>query len=141
MRYAELDIYAQQLQEVMTQAFDGARLYVIASIPGTGEDIEVSYDSDVMVNETDTVTNCVNSLDILSRRTILENHPFVRSVDVEIERLEEEGRSIYEIGEGEEETDSTETLDRAEDGTELDPSQEMNLTNQQRSSLADARSL
>lgn len=141
MRYAELDIYAQQLQEVMTQAFDGARLYVIASIPGTGEDVEVSYDSDVMVNETDTVTNCVNSLDILSRRTILENHPFVRSVDVEIERLEEEGRSIYEIGEGEgEETDSladARSLERAEDGPELDPSQEMNLTNQQREQMAE----
>ena len=133
MRYAELDIYSQQLQEVMTQAFDGARLYVVAAIPGLTEEIEVAYDSDVMVNETDTVTNCVNSLDILSRRTILENHPFVRSVDVEIERLEEEGRSIYAIGE--EESDAG-TLERAEDGTELDPSQEMNLTNQQREQMA-----
>ena len=135
MRYAELDIYAQQLQEVMTQAFDGARLYVISAIPNVTEEIEVAYDSDVMVNETDTVTNCVNSLDILSRRTILENHPFVRSVDVEIERLEEEGRSIYAVGEGEESL-SSETLDRAEDGVELDPSQEMNLTNKQREQMA-----
>ena len=133
MRYAELDIYAQQLQEVMTQAFDGARLYIVSAIPGTSEGIEVSYDSDVMVNETDTVTNCVNSLDILSRRTILENHPFVRSVDVEIERLAEEGRDIYTIGETEEE------MDRASDTSEveLDPSQEMNLTNQQRRQMAD----
>lgn len=133
MRYAELDIYAQQLQEVMTQAFDGARLYIVSAIPGTTEEIEVAYDSDVMVNETDTVTNCVNSLDILSRRTILENHPFVRSVDVEIERLDEEGRSIYAIGD--EEGSSDGRLDRAEDGTELDPSQEMNLTNQQREQM------
>lgn len=137
MRYAELDIYSQQLQEVMTQAFDGARLYVVAAIPGLTEEIEVAYDSDVMVNETDTVTNCVNSLDILSRRTILENHPFVRSVDVEIERLEEEGRSIYAIGEEENSLADARSLDRAEDGTELDPSQEMNLTNQQREQMAD----
>lgn len=138
MRYAELDIYAQQLQEVMTQAFDGARLYVIATIPGTTEDIEVTYDSDVMVNETDTVTNCVNSLDILSRRTILENHPFVRSVDVEIERLAEEGRDIYTIGEEDVDTDSSSnSLERAEDGTKLDASQEQNLTNQQRRQMAE----
>lgn len=141
MRYAELDIHAQHLQETMTEAFDGARLYIVAAVQGTSEDVSVSYDSDVMVNETDTVTNCVNSLDILSRRTILENHPFVRSVDVEIERLEEEGRPIYEIGESEEEdsaslTNETGTLDRAEDGTELDPSQEMNLTNKQREQMA-----
>ena len=57
----------------------------------------------------------------------------MRSVDVEIERLEEEGRSIYAIGE--EESDAG-TLERAEDGTELDPSQEMNLTNQQREQMA-----
>lgn len=137
MRYAELDIYAQQLQEVMTQAFDGARLYIVSAIPGTSEDIEVSYDSDVMVNETDTVTNCVNSLDILSRRTILENHPFVRSVDVEIERLAAEGRDIYTIGEEGEEEENGETIERPEDGTELDSSQEMNLTNQQRRQMAD----
>ena len=141
MRYAELDIYAQQLQEVMTQAFDGARLYIVNAIPGTTEEIEVAYDSDVMVNETDTVTNCVNSLDILSRRTILENHPFVRSVDVEIERLEEEGRSIYAMGEEGEEGESADaksgTLERAEDGTELDASQEQNLTNQQRRQMAE----
>lgn len=136
MRYAELDIYAQQLQEVMTQAFDGARLYIVSAIPGITDEIEVSYDSDVMVNETDTVTNCVNSLDILSRRTILENHPFVRSVDVEIERLAEEGRDIYTIGETEEE-EGSETIERPEDGTELDSSQEMNLTNQQRRQMAD----
>lgn len=136
MRYAELDIHAQHLQETMTEAFDGARLYIVQAVPGTSEDIEVSYDSDVMVNETDTVTNCVNSMDILSRRTILENHPFVRSVDVEIERLEEEGRSIYTIGDEEGEN---ETLDRAEDGTELDSSQEMNLTNKQREQMSDSR--
>ena len=136
MRYAELDIHAQHLQETMTEAFDGARLYIVAAVQGTPEDVSVSYDSDVMVNETDTVTNCVNSLDILSRRTILENHPFVRSVDVEIERLEEEGRSIYAIGEDEESANGSETLDRAEDGTELDPTQEMNLTNKQREQMA-----
>ena len=144
MRYAELDIYSQQLQEIMTQAFDGSRLYIVSAIPGLTDKIEVSYDSDVMVNETDTVTNCVNSLDILSRRTILENHPFVRSVDVEIERLEQEGRSIYTIGDedmdesgsdGEDGEDGG-TLERAEDGVELDPSQEMNLTNKQREQMA-----
>lgn len=144
MRYAELDINAQHLQEVMTVAFNSVRLYICAAIPGVSEDIEVTYDSDVMVNETDTVTNCVNSMDILSRRTILENHPFVRSVDVEIERLEEEGRSIYSIGDEEEEEvgsdgngdDSDDTLERSEDGVELDPTQEMNLTNQQRRQMA-----
>lgn len=143
MRYAELDIHAQHLQEIMGQAFDGARLYIIQAVPGTPEDIEVSYDSDVMVNETDTVTNCVNSMDILSKRTILENHPFVRSVDVEIERLEQEGRSIYSIEEDEEHDHETgeesELLERPEDGTELDSSQEMNLTNKSRENMKNAK--
>ena len=121
---------------VMTQAFDGSKHYVVNAVPGLREDIEVAYDSDVMVNETDTVTNCVNSLDILSRRTILENHPFVRSVDVEIDRLEAEGRSIYTIGE---EEDEGSFLNRAEDGTSLDPTQETNLTNKQREIMSDVK--
>ena len=66
----------------------------------------------------------------------MENHPFVRSVDVEIDRLEAEGRSIYTIGE---EEDEGSFLNRAEDGTSLDPTQETNLTNKQREIMSDVK--
>lgn len=149
MRYAELDIQAQHLQAILTYAFNSIKLYIKDSLGSNiPEDVEVSFDSDVMVNETDTVTNCVNSTDLLSRRTILENHPFVRSVDIEIERLEAEGRSIYKIGDedeeeeiGEIETDSEvssgESGESGESEPQLDPSQEQNLTNRQREMLAE----
>ena len=67
-------------------------------------------------------------------------------MDVEIDRLEQEGRSIYTIGNEEDEMQGGDdgnddgnddgTLERAEDGVELDPSQEMNLTNKQREQMA-----
>lgn len=139
MRYAELDIQAQHLQAVMTDAFNSIKLYIRDSLGSEiPEDVEVNFDSDVMVNETDTVTNCVNSTDLLSRRTILENHPFVRSVDVEIARLEEEGRSIYAIGDSDlDEDESDEENPEPDSEPRLDPSQETNLTNKQREIMAD----
>mgnify|MGYP004442912777 CR=1 FL=1 len=139
MRYADLDIHAQHLQSVLKEAFDSCRLYVIDAISGITDDVEVAFDSDVMVNESDTVTNCVNSMDILSHRTILENHPFVSNVDVEISRLEEEGRSIYTIGEAESEAESEAETDAESEsnGLVLNPVDNLNVSNKQKKILAE----
>lgn len=43
-------------------------------------------------NDTELITNAQNSLDIISKRTILENHPWVEDPEEEERRLEEERR-------------------------------------------------
>jgi SPP1 family phage portal protein len=48
MRYAELDIQAQHLQAVMTDAFNSIKLYIRDSLGSEiPEDVEVNFDSDV----------------------------------------------------------------------------------------------
>lgn len=110
MKYASLDISAQYLQSIMSDFFDRARPYM-QSVIGD-QDIDVIFDSDVLVNESDTIVNCNNSQGIISKRTILENHPWVVSVDQEIERLKDEGEDIYAIGDEDvEEENSNEDLE------------------------------
>ena len=58
--------------------------------------------TEVSVNEAETIQECVQSKDLLSQRTILANHPWVKSVDDEIERIDEElggvdGREAGEV--------------------------------------------
>ena len=49
---------------------------------------------DLPVNETDIINNAVNSNGLLSKRTILQNHPWVTDVD------EEKKAAMEEYGDG-----------------------------------------
>lgn len=94
MKYAQLDIAAQYLQSSMLGFFKRARPYMQHLLGD--ELLEVIFDSDILVNESDTIVNIINSQELLSLRTQLENHPFVPDVEEELKRLKLEGRSIYE---------------------------------------------
>ena len=48
---------------------------------------------DLPVNETDIINNAVNSNGLLSKRTILQNHPWVTDVDEELARIDEEKKA------------------------------------------------
>ena len=53
------------------------------------ENVEFDYifNLDLAIDETDIVTNLKNSETMLSKETILENHPYVKSAKVEMDRL------------------------------------------------------
>ncbi len=52
--------------------------------------LSVVFNTDMPVNESEVITNCRNSEGIISRRTILENHPWAESAEEEQRRLDEE---------------------------------------------------
>lgn len=71
----------------------------------TGEDYtDVKYDivfnTDVIINETETVTNCMNSVGLVSGRTIAANHPWTLDADKEMEALKKETEQTYELESG-----------------------------------------
>mgnify|MGYP003510077371 CR=1 FL=1 len=45
------------------------------------------FNLDLAIDETDIVTNLKNSENMLSKETILEQHPYVKSAKVEMDRL------------------------------------------------------
>lgn len=51
--------------------------------------VEVIFNRDVMMNESETIQNCVQSTGIISDETILAMHPWVKDVELELKRLEE----------------------------------------------------
>lgn len=68
----------------------------------TGKDYtKVKYDivfnTDVIINESETVLNCMNSVGLVSGRTIAANHPWTLDADKEMAALKKETEQTYEL--------------------------------------------
>lgn len=95
-RYMGLDNDCAALGTSLKAAFLRVKLFadVYFSIIGKGdfsrEKLSVVYNTDMPVNETEVINNCRNSEGIVSRRTILENHPWTENAEEEQKRIDEE---------------------------------------------------
>lgn len=58
---------------------------------------KVIFNTDVIINESETILNCVNSAGHISAKTIAANHPWTVDEDKEIQALEEESKAVYEM--------------------------------------------
>lgn len=68
----------------------------------TGEDFtDVKYDivfnTDVIINESETITNCLNSVGRVSDKTIAANHPWVLDADKEVEAIKKETEEALDM--------------------------------------------
>ena len=52
--------------------------------------IDVIFNRDMIVNEAGVIENCKNSVGIISKETIVKNHPWVEDVDEEMKKVDEE---------------------------------------------------
>lgn len=60
------------------------------------EQFSVVFNTDMPVNETDVIANAQASVGMISRRTVLENHPWVKNVEEEMVMLERDGEEKSE---------------------------------------------
>ena len=58
---------------------------------------DIVFNTDVIINESETVTNCMNSVGLVSGRTIAANHPWTLDADKEMEDLKKETEQTYEL--------------------------------------------
>lgn len=106
-RYMDLDSDCDSLGTELKDTFHRLKLFidVYFQITGRGdftkEDFDIVFNMDLPVNETDVINNARNSDGILSKRTILQNHPWVEDVDEELEQIKTEKKeAMAEFGEG-----------------------------------------
>ena len=95
-RYMSLDNDCAALGMGLKAAFQRIKLFADAyfQIIGKGDfsarNFSVVFNTDMPVNETDVINNCKNSAGVISKRTILENHPWVENAEEEQRRIDEE---------------------------------------------------
>lgn len=87
--YSDIDLDANQM-EVEFQASFEELMWFINKALNTDTTLEIVFNRDVLVNESETINNCKASVGIVSQKTILSQHPWVSNVDKEIEQLKEE---------------------------------------------------
>ena len=106
-RYMDLSSDCDSLATELKDTFQRLKLFidVYLQIVGKGdfskETFDIVFNMDLPVNETDVIQNAVASESLLSKRTILQNHPWVTDADEEMERIDAEKKAaMEEYGEG-----------------------------------------
>lgn len=95
-RYMDLDADCTDLADELQDTFARMKPFLDTWLQATGrgdfsaQTFSIAFNMDLPVNETDIITNVTSSKDVLSQRTLLSNHPWVKNVDAEIKQLEAE---------------------------------------------------
>lgn len=101
--YADLDMdcvdWGSEVEWAIMQLVWFIQQDLIAKGKGDFTDVyySVLFNTDVIINETETVQNCFTSNGIISSKTVAANHPWVLNADKEINDLLEERGEILDL--------------------------------------------
>lgn len=109
--YADIDLDAAGMETEFKAGLEKLIYFINLHLFNTGagdfekEKIDIIFNKDILVNESQTIENCAKSLGILSEETILSQHPWVKDVKAEIDRKRKEEKendiySEYSFGSG-----------------------------------------
>lgn len=91
--YSGLDLKCNHLEVEFKQAFEQLLYFINIYLSETSQgnysniDVDIIFNRDITINETETINNCVNSSGVISDETIIANHPWVKDVEEEIKKV------------------------------------------------------
>lgn len=88
-KYANLDMKASD-SEKQIRIFYKQLISMINAYYNIAIKPDIKFNRSQIFNESEIVDNCVKSMGLVSTMTILEKHPFVDNLELELERLKEE---------------------------------------------------
>lgn len=94
--YSDIDLDANDMETEYQAAFEEILWFVTAHLVNTGhgdfegEEVNLIFNRDILMNETEAIQACVASVGILSDETIIGQHPWVDDPKAEMERLEKQ---------------------------------------------------
>ena len=94
--YSDIDLDANGMETEFQAAFEELLWFINQDMANKGvgdfeqEEITVIFNRDILINESEAITNCQNSVGILSNETIVEQHPWTKDAQTELERLKKE---------------------------------------------------
>lgn len=91
--YAALDLKCNALEVEFKLGFEKLLYFIniyLNESQNVSEmtDIEIVFNRDMEINETEVIENCKNSVGIVSDKTIITNHPWIKDVEAELKELE-----------------------------------------------------
>lgn len=102
--YSDLDMTSMEMWDSLESSvlLPLARFFLYDCYLKTGviyDDSEIDFipNTDIAVNETETVLNIKNSYGIISQETLISNHPYVTDARAELERVRKEREEMMEL--------------------------------------------
>lgn len=100
--YSDIDLDANDMETELQAAFEEILWFINAHLFNTGlgnfegEEITITFNRDMLINETEAIANCQASVGILSDETIIGQHPWIDDPQKELERLEKQQQKEQE---------------------------------------------
>lgn len=94
--YSDIDLDANNMETELQAAFEEILWFVNAHLSNTGQgdfdgqDANIIFNRDILINESEAIANCSASAGTLSDETIIGQHPWVDDVQLELERLKKQ---------------------------------------------------
>lgn len=100
--YSGLDLKCNRMENAFKEGFEQLFWFVNKYLELTGKgsyydkEIDITFNRDIAINESQAITDCQNSVGIISDETIRENHPWVKDINEENKRMEEQEKEQEE---------------------------------------------
>ena len=94
--YSDIDLDANGMETEFQAGFEELLWFINQDFKTKGlgdfeqEDVEVIFDRDILINETEAIDNCSKSVGVISDETIVAQHPWVTDPKKELERVQAE---------------------------------------------------
>ena len=94
--YSDIDLDANETETELQASFEDLLWFINQHLANTGqgnfenETMGIIFNRDMLVVESDVISNIKNSMGIISNETLVANHPWVKDVSKELELLKKE---------------------------------------------------
>lgn len=100
--YSDIDLDANDMETELQASFEeilwfvNAHLFNMGQGDFAGENINIIFNRDMLMDEGAIISNIRNSEGILSNQTLVAQHPWVKDVEDEMQKIEEEKQKVVE---------------------------------------------
>lgn len=100
--YTDIDLDVNSMETEFQAGFEELKWFIDQYLIHEGnpdyteEDVSFVFNRDIFINEDSMIANCMNSVGIISNKTIIARHPWVTNVERELKQIEEDKQADLE---------------------------------------------
>ena len=94
--YSDIDLDANGTETEYQASFEELLWFINVHLFNTGqgdfenEEVDVIFNRDILINESEVINNCTKSVGLLSDETVVSNHPWIDDPLAEMDRIEKQ---------------------------------------------------
>lgn len=104
--YSDIDLDANNMETEYQASFEELLWFINCHFANMGmgdyegEEVEIIFNRDILISESEVIDNCQKSVGVLSDETVIANHPWVDDIQAELERVKKQKEEAMEQYEG-----------------------------------------